>query len=114
MDISWFLAHSLRITYSSFLVTGSLQQRNSKASSTSDNKAPPTVTPIPTSTVQVKDEPIADDVEETKSDNGTAASDIKTEEFDLGIVKNDQNSKSGWGASFIVRMQLFGLFPPAP
>ena len=77
------------------LVTGSLQQRNSKASSTSDTKAPPTVTPIPTSTVQVKDEPIADDVEETKSDNGTAASDIKTEEFDLGIVKNDQNSKSG-------------------
>ena len=74
----------------SVLVTGSLQQRNSKASSTSDTKAPPTVTPIPTSTVQVKDEPIADDVEETKSDNGTAAtSDIKTEEFDLGIVKND-------------------------
>ena len=74
----------------SVLVTGSLQQRNSKASSTSDTKAPPTVTPIPTSTVQVKDEPTADEVEETKSDNGTAASDIKTEEFDLGtIVKND-------------------------
>ena len=53
-------------------------------------------------------------MEETKSDNGTAASDIKTEEFDLGIVKNDQNTKSGWGASLIVRMQLFGLFPPAP